>query len=245
MPGDYITPEDLRKATHAIVAAYRARPSNCPRLVVGLAGRPGSGKTTVLSILSESVQRALPVEDHGTVVACMPMDGYHLYKRELQAMANSEEAFRRRGSEWTFNPRKLAADLQAIRTPSSSGTYADVWVPQFFHGVGDPEEHAICIPSTAHIVMVEGNYLLYRGTPEWAAVYGCFDLTLFLQCSRAECIDRIYRRHMAVWKVSQEEAMLRATGNDAVNGDLVDSTVNNADIVIHSRTNAVKRNSKL
>ncbi|KAH9599229.1 hypothetical protein LSM04_000148 [Trypanosoma melophagium] len=252
--------DELHRCATTIARKYKEAPQ-C-RLIVGVAGRPGSGKTTVARIIAAEVRAALThnnpnCEDVAVVV--MPMDGYHLYRSVLHALPNREEAVRRRGAEWTFDPRKLCRDLQAIRLPSAASIaaaaergdnrnegpphtphgranayYDDVYVPSFDHAVGDPVERDICIPATANIIIVEGNYLLYRGTPAWAEVNRCFDITIFLACSADICTRRLCRRHMAAWGISEAEAMKRAAGSDTTNGNLVDSTQVNADIVLHS-----------
>lgn len=246
----YMSDEDLNNVTDRIINAYDKKRQDAqqgkgaakvPRVLVGIAGRPGGGKTTIAVVIAAAVKARLSGYDNpaepgtkGVEVCVMPMDGYHLYRKELHAMPNPKEAVARRGAEWTFNPKKLNADLTKIRTPNAEGSYDDVFVPAYIHGVGDPKENAIRIPRSAGVIIVEGNYLLYRGKPEWAAVNSNFDVTVFLKCSRETCIERICRRHMKAWKVSREQAMVRAKGNDAINGDLVDTTMGNADVVVTS-----------
>ncbi|RNF20928.1 uncharacterized protein Tco025E_03686 [Trypanosoma conorhini] len=239
-----VCPKELREAALTIVRRYKEAPQR--RLLVAIAGRPGSGKTTIAEILAEEVKKVLRMHsddprDHANDAAvAMPMDGYHFYRKTLRAMPNAEEAVARRGAEWTFDPRKLCKDLQAIRLPAATAEttgiplYDEVRVPAFDHSVGDPEEHAICITGSTAIVIVEGNYLLYRGTPTWAEVSRCFDIHVFLACPAEQCLERICRRHMVSFKLTREGAMLQAGGTDAVNGDLIDTTKENADIVLHS-----------
>jgi pantothenate kinase len=43
------------------------------------------------------------------------MDGFHLYKRELDAMDDPAEAYKRRGAPWTFNPTKFFTLLHAVK----------------------------------------------------------------------------------------------------------------------------------
>jgi pantothenate kinase len=162
------------------------------------------------------------------------MDGYHLTREELKELPNPEEAVRRRGAEWTFNPVGLKRDLRAIKRFNDRGIFDDVLVPSFDHGVGDPVPRDISINGTAGIIIVEGNYLLYRGTPAWAKVCDCFDVKLYLSCDRDVCIKRLARRHMKAWNIPLEKAMERAQGSDTVNGDLCDTTQSNADLVLHS-----------
>ncbi|ESL06164.1 hypothetical protein TRSC58_06166 [Trypanosoma rangeli SC58] len=239
-----VSPEELREAVLTIVKRYKQAPQR--RLLVGIAGRPGSGKTTVAEVLAKEVRAMLRTlsddpRDHAEkAVVTMPMDGYHYYRKELRAMPNGPEAVERRGAEWTFDPRKLCKDLQAIRLPAVTAEttgiplYNEVRVPTFDHSVGDPKEEDICIGCDTAIVIAEGNYLLYRGTPTWAEVNRCFDIGVFLDCSAEQATWRICRRHMVSFKLDQESAMLRATGSDATNGELVDTTRKNADIVLHS-----------
>lgn len=254
-PPRVLSDADLSKAVNIIIACYNEKQqrgsstAKKPRVIVAVAGRPGGGKSTVVQVIAAALREKLQQQrnldgtpaagsthDSGLVeVAVMPMDGYHLYRKELQAMPNAAEAVRRRGAEWTFNPAKMSRDLTAICSANESGCYDDVRVPSFDHGVGDPKEEDITISGKAGIVIVEGNYVLYRGTTDWAAVNDHFDIKIYLQCDRAICTERLCRRHMKAWRISRAEAMVRATGSDCVNGDLTDTTAANADLVIQSR----------
>ncbi|CAD2219332.1 hypothetical protein AGDE_10422 [Angomonas deanei] len=238
-----------------------------PRVVVGIAGRPGSGKSTAVAVIADrvrermrhyQVQACLPPQcgtaeglGKGVEVQVMPMDGYHLYRRELKAMPDPKRAFERRGAEWTFNPGRLRDDLTAIKYASTrvrktivdqSGTRREVQVlvrpavsvPSFDHAAGDPLESAITIQPKTGIVLVEGNYLLYQEKPTWAAVSGLFDLRVFLQCPREVCLERLIRRHCKAWGITREEAAVRAGGSDMKNGDLVETTSVNAQFLLHS-----------
>lgn len=283
-PPKYVSEADLAKVVAKIVQAYEMQAESVksynpaspearvPRVLVAIAGRPGSGKSTVASIVADAVRTALqhhpdPLAPYrkpdildaerretegdprdtyrdidnkdrgvarGVEVCVMPMDGYHLYRSDLQAMPNAEEAVRRRGAEWTFNPVQLGKDLAAMKQYNERGLYDDVLVPSFDHGVGDPVERDIRIPGSAGVILVEGNYVLYRGTPAWAAVNDCFDVKVYLACDRDVCIRRLATRHMKAWKITWEAAMVRAQGSDTVNGDLADTTQANADIVMYS-----------
>ena len=55
---------------------------------IGLAGAPGSGKTTV----AEAMRRRMPGK-----ITVIPMDGYHYYRAQLDAMDDPREAHARRG----------------------------------------------------------------------------------------------------------------------------------------------------
>ena len=72
------------------------------RHLVGLAGSPGSGKTTTASAVVARVN-ALASAAGAThpFAALLPMDGFHLYRRQLDALPDPAEAHRRRGARDT------------------------------------------------------------------------------------------------------------------------------------------------
>ena len=79
------------------------------------------------------------------------MDGFHLYRSQLDAMSDPAEAHARRGAPWTFD---AAAFVDCVRWVRGGG---DVLVPSFDHGVGDPVPDSI-------LVRVHGTFgKVYRG----------------------------------------------------------------------------------
>jgi pantothenate kinase len=78
--------------------------------LVGVAGVPGSGKSTLVRAVCER----LNARDTPAVV--VPMDGFHYYRRQLDQMPDAELAHARRGAEWTFDARAYHACLAAIKS---------------------------------------------------------------------------------------------------------------------------------
>ncbi|MED6192584.1 hypothetical protein PIB30_011658 [Stylosanthes scabra] len=130
--------------------------------IVGLAGPPGAGKSTLAHEVVSRVNKHWPHRASSMdsqvqppdVAIVVPMDGFHLYRSELDAMENPEEAHARRGAPWTFNPSRLLMCLKNLKIHGS------VYVPSFDHGVGDPVEDDIFVNVQHKVVIVEGNYLL-------------------------------------------------------------------------------------
>jgi len=82
------------------------------------------------------------------------MDGFHLTRDQLRAMPNPEEAFVRRGAEWTFDPRAFGQLLAQLAQDSKEPVQA----PTFDHAVKDPVQGGVVILPQHRIVIVEGIY---------------------------------------------------------------------------------------
>lgn len=185
---------------------------------LALAGGPGSGKSTLAAALKARLERSLVV---------IPLDGYHLYRRELDEMENPLEAHARRGAPFTFDSKSFVDDLIKARR-TSEGSF-----PSFDHRAGDPVENDILLTSANQIVLVEGNYLLLDTAPWCRLRQEVFDQTWFLDVPVPECNRRAMERHVKIG-LSEKQARLRVATNDSINAELVlkESPVN-ADRIIH------------
>jgi pantothenate kinase len=65
------------------------------RILIGVAGIPGAGKTTLTAQLCQQLNQHF----QSTVSIMVPMDGFHLTHAQLDALPNAAEAHRRRGAE--------------------------------------------------------------------------------------------------------------------------------------------------
>ncbi|WP_411825541.1 uridine kinase [Luteolibacter sp. AS25] len=185
---------------------------------IGLAGGPGSGKSTVTGKLKAAL---------GDKIDVIPMDGYHYYRSELDLMEDPIEAHERRGAPFTFNAEKLVEDLTRAHE-SGSGLF-----PGFDHSKCDPEERSVSLAPGKKIVIVEGNYLLLSESPWNLLLLDVFDEGWFLYVPLEECKRRVLKRHHQVMKMTREEAMWRVMTNDGPNAELVtNESIQNAHRVI-------------
>lgn len=184
---------------------------------IGLAGGPGSGKST----FAEALKARL-----GELLTVIPLDGYHYYRSELDAMEDPEEAHIRRGAPFTFNSTRFVDDLIKARD-TGEGVF-----PSFDHGAGDPVEATIKLPTGPQIVLVEGNYLLLDTEPWCQLRARVFDETWFLDVTVPECNRRVGERHVKTG-LTEELAKLRVATNDSINAELITKvSPGNADRII-------------
>ncbi|XP_054802303.1 putative uridine kinase C227.14 isoform X2 [Prosopis cineraria] len=204
------------------------------KYLVGLAGPPGAGKSTLAHEVVSRINKLWPEKScsldsqvkPSDVATVVPMDGFHLYRSELDAMEDPEEAHARRGAPWTFNPSRLLTCLKNLRRQGS------VYAPSFDHGVGDPVEDDIFVNLQHKVVIVEGNYLLLEDGI-WKELSSLFDEKWFIDVDIDKAMQRVLKRHISTGK-PPEVAAYRISNNDRPNAELIMKSKKNADIVIKS-----------
>lgn len=152
------------------------------------------------------------------IAACVPMDGFHFSRTQLSALPDPSNAHARRGAAFTFDSAKFLALVQKLRLSLSPESAANIYAPSFDHAVKDPVEDDIIIPSTARIIVFEGNYLsLDKGL--WKEAAALMDELWFVSVDMDTARRRLVRRHVRAGIARDEEdAVRRVEENDLVNG---------------------------
>ncbi|TLS30352.1 hypothetical protein PpBr36_03210 [Pyricularia pennisetigena] len=210
-----------------------ARPDQpVPRLLIALAGPPGSGKTTiatnVVKILEERRRSDDPTTPKTTAVSA---DGFHLPLETLRALPNAEEAIARRGAPWTFDGLAAVALVRELgRTPR-----ATVSAPTFDHAVKDPVPDGLSVGPDVDVCLLEGNYLLCDEEP-WSGVAAEVHDRWLVSVAEDLARARVAARHVAAGiEPDLESALKRTDGNDMVNGRFVmDKSRGRYDLLIES-----------
>ncbi|WP_432169139.1 nucleoside/nucleotide kinase family protein [Streptomyces sp. 1222.5] len=201
----------------ALLARARGLTADGRRAVLGIAGGPGSGKTT----LAEHLVRALNAQ--GTARAAhVPMDGFHLADAELDRLGRRD----RKGAPDTFDAAGYAALLRRLREDTDEVVYA----PAFERVLEQPIAGAIPVPPAAGLVVTEGNYLLLE-QGSWARVRPCLDEVWFCEIAEDERIRRLVARHEEFGK-DPEAALAWVLGTDQRNADLTATTRHRADLLV-------------
>jgi len=154
------------------------------------------------------------------------MDGFHLYRWQLDRMDDPEEAHARRGAHWTFDAEAFVRCLESLRDGGA------VSAPSFDHGVGDPVASDIDIRPHHTVVVVEGNYLLLDIEP-WRKVSGILDEVWYVDTPVDVAMERIFERQTGNG-LAPETSRWRIANNDRPNAELVLTTRTRADLVLPS-----------
>lgn len=169
------------------------------RFVLGIAGAPASGKST----LAETLVRSVPAAQ------LLPMDGFHLDDDILMARGHRD----RKGAPHTFDVSGFCAMLARLRSRET------VFAPRFDRNLELSRAAAIEIPPDARIIVVEGNYLLHQDSG-WEAVRPQLDACWFLDVDEAE-LDRRLMERWATHGKDPEAARAWIDGNDLPNARIV------------------------
>ena len=149
------------------------------RLVVGLVGAPGSGKSTIASELRTRLKEA------DLFAGLVAMDGFHL----SDAVLNEWDRHDRKGAPDTFDIDGYLAILDRVRTDG----VRQVLVPVYRRDLHEPVA-AGGVVSGPGIVVTEGNYLALE-TRGWGAVRERIDLLIHIDVPEDVLMTRLINRH--------------------------------------------------
>lgn len=206
-------PDDLRRRVEALLASTTADGAPRRRLL-GVAGQPGAGKST----LSARLRAAF-----GDRCVVVPMDGFHLAQSELERLGRAD----RKGAPDTFDAAGYVALLRRLRAPSPGET---VYAPEYRRDLRNGVAGAIAVPADVPLVVTEGNYLLLD-EHGFAPVRGLLDACWYVELPEEVRAERLVARHRLFGK-SPDAATAWAHGPDQRNADLVAGTRARADLVV-------------
>lgn len=196
--------DDLVERARTLVATGERR-------VLGLAGTPGAGKSTV----SDALLAAL-----GSDAVLVGMDGFHLANEELVRLGRRD----RKGAPDTFDVDGYIALLDRIRAGHA------VYAPRFDRALEESIGSAVHVPADVPLVITEGNYLLHDAFG-WDAVASRLDEVWFLDIEAHLRRERLVARRLS-HDHPYDEAVAWVREVDERNAAVVERGRHRADLVV-------------
>lgn len=214
--------DELETTVDALAERVLDRTGGCRgRYLLGIAGPPGAGKSTLAAALRAAVDAAAG----SNVAELAPMDGYHLRNAQLRAIGRLAG----KGEPDTFDVTGFVDGLNRLRhTPIG----APVPWPTFDRATDEPTPAGIVV-THQRIVIAEGNYLLLDDGP-WSKVRPLLDECWYLTADRNTRLERLLHRHLRGGR-DDTAARAKVHDSDMANADLVAGTAYRADLVLHER----------
>lgn len=173
------------------------------RALLGLAGAPAAGKSTLARRLVAAVEERLGA---GTA-AYVPMDGFHLANAQLDRLGLRAC----KGAPETFDVDGYVHLLRRLRAERQRPVYA----PDFDRALDEPVAAGIVVAPSVRLVVTEGNYLADDGDG-WAEVRDLVDELWYVDTPAELRELRLHQRHLRGGR-TPDEAREFITSSEAPN----------------------------
>ena len=184
--------------------------SASPRTIIGIVGKPGAGKSTVVSEIEKRFD--------SSEVCVIPMDGYHLSNETLIEIGRRD----RKGAPDTFATQEFISLISKVKNDHTS----EHRFPIFHREIEASKKDEGIVPIGAKVIVIEGNYL-FSEEHNWNGVFPLLDHTWFIEIDNEVRMQRLIARHIKYGK-SPEEAADWSRGSDEANARFIELTAHRA-----------------
>ena len=206
--------KEITKEEAKAIVVERAAAST--RMIIGIIGKPGGGKSTLSKYLLKEMDP--------TLVSVVPMDGFHLSNKVLKELGRSD----RKGAQDTFDVKGFTNLIERIKLDSADPIYYPIFDRSIEESIA---AQGVVYPST-RVVIVEGNYLMHD-KDGWQEISPLLDQSWYAFLDEDLRISRLISRHIAFGK-DPESAKAWAKGSDQINAELIEIGVGRCDFLIRS-----------
>ncbi len=164
------------------------------RLILGIAGVPGAGKSTLARRVAGHVHQHTP-----GAAALAPLDGFHLSQDQLERRGLLE----RKGAPETFDARAYIQMVRRARHP-----HRTLHCPAYDRRLHEPafdDDPLHRVTRQTRIVIAEGNYLLIRRHP-WLGLEQALTRTWWIDIPLKRAQQQLMQRHLKVGRTSNQAA---------------------------------------
>lgn len=184
------------------------------RSLLGIAGPPGAGKSTLAEMLATAV---------GEQARVIGLDGFHLAQSQLLALGRRH----RMGAIDTFDAAGFLALIRRLRDQNAEET---IYAPEFRREFEESIAGAVAVQPSVRLVVVEGNYLLSDVAP-WSQLRELLDEIWYCDHDQQDRVTALIARHRQFGK-SRAEAEGWVVDSDQRNAEVIEKTRERADLIV-------------
>ena len=185
--------EEVERFYHPLAISLLEKAESVSRLMVGVAGPPGSGKTAFATLLVAVINAAAGGSREGRA-ALVGLDGWHypsdyLHTHYVQWGGKRVRLRSVKGLPESFDAAAAYACLSEIRQGGR------VSFPVYSRKLHDPVSGGGVVEASDRIVLAEGNFLLLNEGP-WIRFRRLFDVRVFIFADTATLVQGLRERHL-------------------------------------------------
>ncbi|OXG46787.1 hypothetical protein J010_05247 [Cryptococcus neoformans] len=188
---------EIQRLAEDIVETYFSQNTE-NRLLIGVAGPAGCGKSTIAFPLTNRINDILITRSAASCekaisAVCVSLDGWHYTRAQLDQMDDPVKAHWWRGAHFTFDQAGYRTFLDLLRIPLSSAP-SEIPFPTFDHALKDPTLSPVPITHKDRLILIEGLYTLFD-LSGWKECAEMMDFKIWVDVNEETARRRLVKRN--------------------------------------------------